>query len=187
MREHTASQPHAVTSVDDGATLNEYAYDANGNMTQRVENGVTWTQVFNAENRLATISNGSDAWVFTYDGDGNRVKQVNPDGTVTLFLVGGLYTVEDAAGAPAITKYYAIAGQRVAMEGANGLQYLLTDHLGSIVAVTDSNGAIVENSQQRYKPFGEPRLAADSPTDFGYTGQRALAATGLMWRTGLWR
>jgi hypothetical protein len=46
---------------------------------------------------------------------------------------------------------------------------------------------LVPDSEQRYMPFGEPRSAASSPTDFGFTGQRALAGTGLMWRTGLWR
>jgi RHS repeat-associated protein len=183
---YEASPPHAVTSVDDGVTLNEYQYDANGNMTQRVEFGVTWTQTFNAENRLAAISDGMDAWTFVYDGDGNRVKQVNPDGTISLFLGGGIYNVEDAAGTPAITKYYTIAGQRVAMDDGSGIMYLLTDHLGSIVAVTDDGGQLVPDSEQRYMPFGEPRLAASSPTDFGFTGQRALAATGLMDYNARW-
>ena len=89
-------------------------------MTQRVEydpateTSVTWTQTFNAENRLATVSDGTDTWTFLYDGDGNRVKQIQADGTVTLFLAGGSYEVEDASGSPSVTHYYAIAGQRVA-------------------------------------------------------------------------
>ena len=176
--------PHAVTSVQRPVGTDAFAYDANGNMTQRTEFGVVWAQTFNAENRLASITNTTadpdQTWTFVYDGDGNRVKQTNPDGTITLFLGGGVYTVEDAAGNPAVTKYYAIAGQRVAMDGSGGLQYLLTDHLGSIVAILDSVGDLVPDSEQRYMPFGEPRLAADSPTDFGFTGQRSLAAVGLM-------
>jgi len=63
-------------------------------MTQRIEGGVTWTQDFNAENRLALISDGTDSWTFIYDGDGNRVRQQNPDGSITVFLGGGLCTVE---------------------------------------------------------------------------------------------
>ena len=57
-------------------------------MTERVEGGVTWAQTFNAENRLASISDGTDAWTFVFDGDGSRVKQVNPDGGITLLLGG---------------------------------------------------------------------------------------------------
>gem|GEM_PF-3616130 len=83
----------------------------------------------------------------------------------------------------------------------SGLQYFpstrlrqsgrrLTDHLGSTVATTDSNGTLT--SQQRYLPFGGTRTnvtiayplgTPNSPgTDFGYTGQRQLDAGmgGLM-------
>jgi RHS repeat-associated protein len=154
-----------------------------GDMTQRTEFGVTWTQDFNAENRLASITNAGtqETWTFVYNDNGNRVRQQNPDGSITIFLGGGLYTVEDAAGNPQATKYYAIAGQRVALDGANGLQFLLTDHLGSIVAVADTNGDLVDNSEQRYMPFGSERLVPDiTETDFGFTGQRSLEATGLM-------
>jgi len=70
------------------------------------------------------------------------------------------------------------------MRDANGLQYFLIDHLGSTVAITDSNGTLT--SQQRYLPFGGTRANVTAPnspgTDFGYTGQRQLDADmgGLM-------
>jgi uncharacterized protein RhaS with RHS repeats len=68
------------------------------------------------------------------------------------------------------------------MKAGTDLQYFLTDHLGSVVATTDSNGTLI--SQQRYLPFGGARTDVDSPedspTDFTYTGQRDLPGTGLM-------
>ncbi len=79
----------------------------------------------------------------------------------------------------------------VAMNDGTGLQYFpstssghrLTDHLGSVVATTDSNGTLT--SQQRYLPFGGVRTDVPSPntpaTDYGYTGQRNLdPEIGLM-------
>ena len=69
-------------------------------------------------------------------------------------------------------------------QSASGLQYFITDHLGSTVAITDSNGTLT--SQQRYLPFGGTRTNVTTPnspgTDFGYTGQRQLDAGmgGLM-------
>lgn len=63
----------------------------------------------------------------------------------------------------------------VAVNDGTGLQYLLADHLGSTVAVTNASGTLT--SQQRYLPFGEERAIPNSPilaTDFGYTGQRLL-------------
>jgi len=69
-------------------------------------------------------------------------------------------------------------------QSASGLQYFLIDHLGSTVAITDSNGTLT--SQQRYLPFGGTLTNVTAPnspgTDFGYTGQRQLDAGmgGLM-------
>ena len=60
------------------------------------------------------------------------------------------------------------------------MKYLLTDHLGSAVAVTNDNGTVL--SQQRYLPFGQVRADVGSitQTDCGYTGQRNLGSKGLM-------
>jgi RHS repeat-associated protein len=85
--------------------------------------------------------------------------------------MGGAYEVKDGAA----KKYYSIAGMMVAVNDGTGLQYLLTDHLGSVVAVTNASGTLT--SQQRYLPFGGTRTIPNSPilgTDFGYTGQRML-------------
>ena len=67
------------------------------------------------------------------------------------------------------------------MNDGTGLKYLLTDHLGSVVAVTDDQGTLT--SQQRYLPFGGVRTNIGSivQTDYGYTGQRNLdEGIGLM-------
>ena len=62
------------------------------------------------------------------------------------------------------------------VRSVNGLQYFLTDHLGSTVAVTNASGTLT--SQQRYLPFGgvrsNPTIGSITQTDLTYTGQRAL-------------
>jgi len=50
------------------------------------------------------------------------------------------------------------------MQDGNGLQYLLTDHLDSVVGVADTNGELIPGSTQRYLPFGAERMQA-SPAD----------------------
>jgi RHS repeat-associated protein len=184
--------PHAVAAVDRGSFTDSYSYDVNGNMTCRVEKGMTYIQTYNAENRIASITRlaggscaapGSSAatWDFTYDGDGVRTGQsytAYTDGepatpVITRYYFGGALEVTNGA----VRKYYSLAGQTVAMRDQQaGLQYLLTDQLGSVVAVVASDGTLT--SQHRYLPFGEPRADVSSPhsspTDFGYTGQRAL-------------
>jgi RHS repeat-associated protein len=155
-------------------------------MTCRIEGGVTYTHTYNAENRASSIAKRTgdcttgtilESWSFAYDGDGVRVMTAHftgtsgtPDSTTSYFM-GGAYEVKDSA----VKKYYSIAGMMVATQDASGLQYLLTDHLGSTVAVTNSSGTLT--SQQRYLPFGGTRAIPNSPilgTDYGYTGQRLL-------------
>jgi RHS repeat-associated protein len=68
----------------------------------------------------------------------------------------------------------------------SGLQYFLTDHLDSVVAVANASGGLVSQQpwafaqDRRYMPFGEVRtdVGTITQTDFGYTGQRNLDAQG---------
>jgi len=141
------------------------------------------------------VENGTPlaGWVFTYDGDGTRVKQVYTDGSSTLttyYFFGGAYEVQDDGMTGTVRKYYAFAGQTIAMTTCMGgtcsaPDYFLTDHLGSVVAVTDEGGALL--SEQRYLPFGQVRTDVGfiSETDFGYTGQRNLDAQGNAASLGL--
>ncbi len=162
-----AAHKHAVTSLSTGES---YIYDANGNMTQRVEDGLTYTQVFDAENRLVSVTVNGQTTQFVYDGDGKMVKSVI-NGVTTLF-VSGAYQVK----AGVVTKYYPGGAMRV----GSTLYYLLPDHLGSTSITTNSTGTKV--SELRYKPWGEVRYnSGATPTDRTYTGQRSYAADfGLM-------
>jgi RHS repeat-associated protein len=189
-----------VTGLSNGNTGNTYEYDENGNMTCRVEDGKTYIQAYNAENRMSSallVSGDCDnhgsfiaGWGFTYDGDGNRVKQVYTDGSgslTTYYFAGGAYEVRSDG---TTLKYYAFAGQTIAMRSCTGgtcsaPDYFLTDHLGSVVAVTDASGALI--SQQRYLPFGQVRtdMGTVSQTDFGYTFQRNMDAQGNQYSLGL--
>jgi RHS repeat-associated protein len=190
--QYSASIPHAVTSVNpETGSPDTYTYDANGNMTCRIENGVTFKQDYNAENRISAIhkmngncSTGSvtESWLYGYDGDGVRVTTAHYTGvtqdSLTLYYMGGMYEVTGSA----VKKYYSIAGQTIAMNDGSGLKYLLTDHLGSTSGVVDQNGNLL--GQQRYLPFGEVRTGLNPPymtqTDLTYTGQQDLPGTGVM-------
>ena len=93
---------------------------------------------------------------------------------LTAYYFGGAYEVTGSD----VRKYYSFGGQTI-LRDSTGLQYFLTDHLGSVVAITDSNGTLT--SQQRYLPFGAERtdIGTIAQTDYGYTGQRDLGM-GLM-------
>jgi len=191
-------QPHAVTSVSFDAEENTYTYDANGNMTCREEDGEWFIQEYNTENRISSIAkleNGDcttpgdylTKWDFSYDGDGVRAATlITPyvSGTpqtpvLTAYYFGGAYEVTGSD----VRKYYSFGGQTI-LKDSTGLQYFLTDHLGSVVAITNDTGTLT--SQQRYLPFGGVRTLATPPnspimsTDLGYTGQRNDSYIKLM-------
>jgi YD repeat-containing protein len=54
-------------------------------MITRVEGGLTYTQTFDAENRLISVTVSGQTTQFIYDGDGNLVKKIKPDGSRTLY------------------------------------------------------------------------------------------------------
>ena len=63
---------HAVTHL---GGVQKYWYDANGNMITRIVGSTTYSQGWDYDNRLATVTaNGQTT--FTYDGNGTLVKKV---------------------------------------------------------------------------------------------------------------
>ena len=149
--------------------LNKYVH----NQITRLVDGVNYTLSYDEENRISSVQDTAAAqtWMFSYDGDGNRISQINPDGSQTLFLNGGAYQVTIADdSSESVTRYYALAGQRLAMRGADGsIDYLLGDHLGSVSAVVNTlrqssvqaAGELI--SQSRYLPFGELLWSETAP------------------------
>jgi len=79
-------------------------------MTQRIEGGLTYTQTFNAENLLVSVVVSGQTTQFIYDGDGNLVKKIKPDGSKTIY-VGGVYEVDKTSGGSTTrtVTYYPIA------------------------------------------------------------------------------
>ncbi|HEX2994517.1 MAG TPA: LamG-like jellyroll fold domain-containing protein [Anaerolineales bacterium] len=201
---YSTAIPHAVTEVDRGSFADSFTYDENGNMTCRVESGVTYKQEYNAENRISSIwklASGTcaepgpltDKWDFTYDGDGVRTGQLytpytegEPGAAVTTrYYFGGAYETTNGTW----KKYYSFGGMTL-MRDATGFKYFLSDHLGSVAVVLSPDGddpdTEIDVEQQRYLPFGEVRTDIATPpyritsTDFTYTGQRNVTGTGLM-------
>jgi len=129
--------PFAVVSTTAGFRA---AYDPNGNMVLRVEvsgtQHITYTQEYNTENRLAVVTNTVTGQVtrFGYDGDGNRLLRIGPEGATVY--IGDYYEKRGSV----VTKYYYAAGQRVAMRVGGALYFLHGDHLGSATLTTGAGG-----------------------------------------------
>jgi RHS repeat-associated protein len=163
-----AIKPHAVRY----AGSYSFTYDCNGNMISRADSIGTFTQQWDKENRLITVT-GSATASFVYDGDGNRVKATL--GPTTTVYIGNYY---EQSGNITTTYYYA-GGTRIAMRQGSTVNYLLGDHLGSTSITANSSGGLF--AELRYKPWGEERYTngVTTPTRRQYTGQIKDAEIGL--------
>ncbi|HQZ83361.1 MAG TPA: RHS repeat-associated core domain-containing protein [Pyrinomonadaceae bacterium] len=163
----------AISAATNRISESGYSYDANGSLTANAagerfgyDGESHQTEFFAASNQGST----PDA-VYTYDGEGRRVKKVSAAET-TIF-------VYDASGV-LIAEY---SGE-VASEPR--VSYLTTDHLGSPRVVTDERGSVT--SRRDFTAFGEESFTAQRTQGLGYqrtevrqnyTGYEKDAETGL--------
>jgi RHS repeat-associated protein len=146
-----------------------YAYDANGNMTTRGSQTLTWDY----DNRPVSITDGGNTSTFVYDGNGNRVKKT--EGGETILYINKYYE-KNLITSEVTTSYY-LGARLIAQRKGTTLNYIHQDHLSGTAFTSDSSGA--QTSTIKYFPFGATRSTSGTvPTDKKFTGQR-LDETGL--------
>lgn len=176
-------RPHAVTSIEisPGVVSHVYEYDDVGNMINR--NGDTIT--YNLHNKPATITNGSNNKTvkFYYGIDGQRFKKVFDNYLYTYYIdksyeeqVEGYETKEicyiniggKTVGTHTEVKntYYLPTHENYNEASYN--RYFHTDALGSITAITDDNGTVLE--RRSHDAFGKIRAM-----DYGVNNNLGLA------------
>ncbi|UGQ46084.1 FG-GAP-like repeat-containing protein [Massilia endophytica] len=177
-----AGRPHAVSNIPGVGSFN---YDFNGNMTSGAGRTVTW----NSFDMPVQISKGGASSTFYYGADHQRVKQVRSDG-VTLWYAGAM---EVEAGTSTTVKTYLPNGIGVEIEksGTSTLLYTHQDRLGSVVAITDGTGAVVESLA--YDSWGKrrDRVSVATPDSLdgdkdnkGFTGHEMLDQLDLVHMNG---
>jgi RHS repeat-associated protein len=192
---------HAVASIGPGGTgtvTASYTYDANGNMLEGRGRTVTWTSF----DMVDEITQGTNSVAFTYDSEHARLKQLSSDGSSKTYLndpISGIMAEKIVGASLSVTwnNYIMLGGEMVALKvtgAATQTRYFHKDHLGSIVALTDETGAVVERNSfdawgQRRTPFGQddplyPGLSITSQITRGYTGHEQLDSVGLVHMNG---
>jgi RHS repeat-associated protein len=166
-----------------GPGTENYAFDANGNMTSQASNLFTW----DGENRLTkiTYSGGAGDTVFQYDALG-RCILITETGTATgsiEFVWCGTERCEqidrNGLGVEVDRKRFFSSGAQI-LQGANTSSYFYTrDQLGSVREMISASGAL--QAQYSYSPFGErTKIAGSGPdADFGFAGMYFHARSGL--------
>jgi RHS repeat-associated protein len=175
-----ADKPHALKS----AGARNYTYDAVGNTVNR--NGDTIT--YNPLNKPATLTNhlNNKTVTFTYGAGGQRYQKQTSDGILTYYI-GKLYEEQVEDNTEKQTCYITLGGKTIGTHvevkdtdyvttnphynEATYNRYFHTDALGSITAITDDAGTVVE--RRSYEPFGKIRAM-----DYG-TNNNTIANTTI--------
>ena len=172
-----------LTSFRRGATVdNSYQFDLLGNRVKVLENGVATNYTSNNVNAYTSIT-GPQAFTPTYDENGNLLQDAankySYDYNNRLASAGTTTYKYDALGrriAKGNTTYYYLGDQIVEeyngtsnlksylignyidevlqVQKGNALYYYVTNHIGSIMAITNTQGAIIE--QIEYNTYGTP-------------------------------
>jgi RHS repeat-associated protein len=149
-------------------------YDLNGDLTSDGTTTYTW----DTRNRLASLSGPGMSATFQYDPLSRRTRKVI-NSTTTDFLYDGINPVQELSGGSPVANLLIGLGidEYFTRADSAGTRALLTDALGSTVALTDPTAAV--QSQYTYEAFGGVAISGETNGNpFQYTG-RENDGTGL--------
>jgi RHS repeat-associated protein len=154
-------------------------FDLNGNETSVATTTGTNTYTWDAANRMVSFTGLTNQSLFTYDGLGRRVQDIELQNGVAVstnkYVWCGMELCEqrDSTGAIATKRFFG-EGEQI-----SGTSYFFTrDHLGSVREMTDGVGTI--QARYDYDPYGRRmKISGSLDADFGYAGMYYHAVSGL--------
>jgi RHS repeat-associated protein len=180
----TATDPSGNTrtntyQVTVSGSTTTYTYDLNGNQKSKVSGGVTTSYDWDAANRLLDVKQGATTLAsFVYDGSGRRFQKI-AGGVTHSYIYDGANVSEERLSSGQTYDYVQGPGidRPLAMrDQASVVSYYLADHLGSIVQMTNSTGAVTLSRD--YDPFGNPLVGA-ATAGYAFTGREWDPETNL--------
>jgi len=171
-----------LTGYDDVS----YEYDAGGNMISKTAGAVVTNYVYNIENRLVRVEDGSSNVIaeYYYDPFGRRLwKEVSGVRTYFSYADEGLVAEFDASGNQ-IKSYgyrpgFTWTTDPLFMEQCGQYYFYHNDHLGTPQQMTSVSGAVVWAAE--YGAFGQAHVDAGSSVvnNLRFPGQYYDGESGL--------
>ncbi len=177
-RTKTGGTPTSCTQT--GAGINEYAYNAKGEMTSRKIGGTTWTFAWGPEGEITSMSKTGYSASYAYDGLGRRVKSTI-GGSTNVYVYSGLSVLYETNPA---TKHVFANGLRLARIQGSTTEYYHYDHLGNARLITSGTGARL--ATLAYKPFGLVIQVYGYVPSYAYTGEYLEWMPNLIYLHSRW-
>ena len=157
-----------------------YSYDDNGNLTN-INDG-QYEYIYDYENRLIQAKNNSQTVAtYSYDFAGRRITKT-ADSTTTKYYYDGGQVIAEYEGTTLVRKFIYGPGIdepicMIDVEDENAKYYYHYDALGSVVALSNAAGNVVESYS--YDVFGRPDTTSSIGNPYMFTGRRLDTETGL--------
>ena len=165
-----------IQSVSGGAGT--YGYDSNGNMTGDGYHGLTLE--YNALGKVSRVKSGTSTKVsYSYLADGTKVSALDASGNGLLYSGAMVFRKEGNESNPESMAY---SGGRFVADASGVLrpQIHVLDHLGSVRAIVDKSGNVVERDS--YYPYGErwnDGSVEQADNRYRYNGKESQSDFGL--------
>jgi RHS repeat-associated protein len=160
--------------------------DNNGSLLSKFHNAndkVAYT--WNLDRQLAgvqtTDSSGTHQSTYTYDADGNRVRQT-VDGVSTNYLVDtnrGLAQVAAEYDSSGVKASYTYAGGVISQSTNNLRTFYVNDGHSGVRLITNSTGAVTD--AYNYDGYGNLLQSVGNANNERYRGESSDSATGLQY------
>jgi RHS repeat-associated protein len=174
--------------------VNTYGYDEEGNLTGKANATERWAYSYDHRNRLTLARKFDQANVlqstveFSYDVLDRRIQKSvsitnSPNPLITSYDYHGEMIWKETKPSGTTIKYLVGDGidQWLARSVNGQIQWFLSDRMGSIQAVTDDAGNILESYS--YSAFGQRSTTSTTPgfvsNEIGFTGREHDEETGL--------
>ncbi|MEL6252632.1 MAG: DUF6443 domain-containing protein, partial [Bacteroidota bacterium] len=187
-----AGSTAGVEQFFDGNTSgDDYIYDANGNVTEDKNKGISIA--YNHLNKPTLITKGSNTISYIYDAAGTKLQQIINDGsTKTNDYINGVHYENNNV------QFFAHEEGRLVPDGTIAeyrYEFTLNDHLGNArltFSDLDDDGTIQTSSEvlqtDHYYPFGM-RMSLDAgiastanpPNDYLYNGKELQNNLDINW------
>ena len=153
---------------------NEYAYDANGNLTKDLNKGISNIS-YNCLNLPSTVTFSDGSRIsHTYGADGTKLKTVHKTGsTTTTTDYCGNVVYENGVQKLLLTE----EGYVTLSDGK--YHYYLKDHQGNNRVVINQSGTVEEANH--YYPFGGVFASSGNVQPYKYNGKEYDSKKGLNW------
>ena len=181
VRENVRTSPEGDVYAPRSAASSTFEYDANGNLTKDGRNGLEIQ--YNCLNLPQRVSRGGDQLaLFYYWADGSKARVVDSAG-VARHYIGSLTYRESGSGTSELEEVLFSGGVvKIGAEGEPETFYYITDHLGSVRAIADAEGNVVERND--YYPFGAQHARSDYAqlgNRYKFNGKEEEEVGGLKW------